>query len=130
MNWSPIPASWSAPLLSVLRIVSGLLFFAHGVSKILAFPPAPFPVEGLSMVAGYFELVFGALILLGLFTRISAFLMSGQMALGYWLVHFAMGPLPVANNGDAAILFCFVFLYIAAAGPGPWSIDAARSKTP
>jgi putative oxidoreductase len=82
------------------------------------------------MVAGYFELVFGALILLGLFTRISAFLMSGQMALGYWLVHFAMGPLPVANNGDAAILFCFVFLYIAAAGPGPWSIDAARSKTP
>ena len=128
MNFSIIPANWSGPLLSVLRIVAGLLFFAHGAQKILGFPPAPFAVEGLAGVAGWFELIFGALILIGLFTRLAAFLMSGQMAIAYWLVHFPQGPLPIENGGEGAILYCFVFLYMAAAGPGPWSVDANGSR--
>lgn len=128
MNWSIIPASWSGILLSVLRIVAGLLFFAHGVQKHLNFPPGDGPPAGLGAIAGWFELIFGALIVLGLLTRVSAFLMSGMMAIAYWMVHAPQDALPILNNGESAILFCFVFLYIAAAGPGPWSIDAIRSR--
>ena len=127
MNWGIIPASWSGPLLSLLRIVAGLLFLAHGVSKHLNYPPPGFPVEGLSWYAGWFELVFGTLIVIGLFTRISAFLMSGMMAIAYWTAHFPQSPLPIQNGGEAAVLFCFTFLYIAAAGPGPWSVDRRGS---
>lgn len=130
MNFAIIPATWSGPLLRVLRIIAGLLFFSHGVQKILGVPPAPFVVEGLAGVAGWFELVVGALILIGLFTRLAAFLMSGQMAIAYWFAHFPQGPLPIENGGEAAILYCFIFLYIAAAGPGPWSIDAMTSRRP
>jgi len=115
-------------LLSILRIVAGLLFLEHGMQKILHFPPMAMAVPPnmamIIMAAGWIELIGGALILVGLFTRIAAFICSGEMAVAYWFAHVAKGGFfPAVNGGDAAILFCFVFLYIAAAGPGPWSID-------
>ena len=122
-----LPDRWAPRLLSILRIVTGLLFLAHGTQKLLGFPPSPMPPpELLSMmgIGGLLELVGGALIVIGLFTRPVAFVLSGQMAVAYWMFHFPKGPFPALNMGDAAILFCFVFLYISAAGPGPWSVDA------
>ncbi|HEX4860877.1 MAG TPA: DoxX family protein [Rhizomicrobium sp.] len=114
-------------LLSVLRIVAGLLFLEHGVQKILGFPaPMTIPPDHAMMImaAGWIELVGGALIVLGLFSRIAAFICSGEMAFAYWMVHFPKGgAFPTLNGGDAAILFCFIFLYIAAVGPGPLAIN-------
>jgi putative oxidoreductase len=113
-----------------LRIVVGLLFLEHALSKFFAFP-VPFPVHPLPpllIAAGVIELVAGVLVTIGLFTRIAAFIASGEMAIGYWMQHFPSGFWPLANKGEAAILFCFVFLYIAAAGPGAWSIDGARLR--
>jgi len=118
--------------LGVLRIVAGLLFLAHGLVKLLGFPPgaAPGPQEPLSLmgVAAAIEIVTGALMVLGLFTRAAAFLASGEMAVGYWLVHAPHSFYPAVNGGDAAILFCFVFLYLAAAGPGAFSLDGVLRK--
>lgn len=122
-----LPDRWAPILLSVLRIVAGLLFLAHGTQKLLGFPASPMPPpELLSMmgIGGLLELVGGFLILIGLFTRPVAFVLAGQMAVAYWMFHFPKGPFPALNMGDAAILFCFVFLYISAAGPGPWSVDS------
>lgn len=114
--------------LSVLRFVSGLLFMAHGVQKLLAFPPGERgPVDPMSFpmgAAGILELVGGALLVLGLLTRPVAFILSGQMAVAYWMAHAPQSPYPILNGGDAAILFCFTFLYLVFAGPGPWSLDA------
>jgi putative oxidoreductase len=114
-------------LLSLLRIVTGLLFLEHGVQKILGFPvPMQMPPDHATiiMVAGYIELIGGALIVLGLFSRIAAFIASGEMAVAYWMAHVPRGGLlPSQNHGAEAILFCFVFLYIAAAGPGPLAIN-------
>ena len=118
-----------APLaLSLMRIVFALTFFAHGTQKILGFPasdmnPAAF---SLSWIAGVLELVGGALLIVGLFTRPVAFILSGQMAFAYFLAHAPKSFFPALNGGDAAILFCFVFLYLAAAGPGAWALDNAR----
>ena len=124
-----LPERWAPPLLSLLRIVTGLLFFEHGTQKLLGFPPPQMPIQGnLMMVAGVLELVGGALILVGLFTRPVAFILSGQMAVAYWMSLATRGPFPVLNMRDAAILFCFVFLYLAAAGPGAWSVDRARGR--
>ncbi len=124
---------FSPQLLSVLRIVSGLLFLEHGTSKLLGFPAtemfAQAPAVGsLIWIAGVLELVGGALLVIGLFTRPVAFVLSGQMAVAYWTAHASQSMYPVQNQGDAAILFCFIFLYIAAAGPGPWAADSALSK--
>lgn len=125
---------WSGPLLSVLRIVSGLLFIEHGTTKLFQFPPtemfaqAP-PVGDLMWIAGVLELVGGALIVIGLLTRPTAFVLSGMMAVAYWMAHASQALYPVQNQGDAAILFCFIFLYLVAAGPGPWSVDAAMKKS-
>ena len=120
-----LPERWAPALLSILRIVTGLLFLEHGTQKLFGFPPAPMPMQGtLMMTAGVLELVGGFLILIGLFTRPVAFILSGQMAVAYWMAHANQGPFPVLNKGDAAILFCFVFLYLSAAGAGPWSLDA------
>jgi putative oxidoreductase len=118
-------AKWEPQLLSVLRIVAGLLFLEHGTSKLLHFPHVAMfdHLIPLLMVAGAIELVGGFLITIGLFTRIAAFICSGEMAAAYWMFHFKTSPFPALNEGDAAILFCFVFLFIAAAGPGPWSVD-------
>ncbi|MBN8807445.1 MAG: DoxX family protein [Sphingomonas sp.] len=124
----PIPASWSPRLLSLLRIVVGLGFLSHGVSKFFGIPPFPMPLNPLLTAAGALELVGGALILIGLFTRPVAFLLSGQMAVAYFMAHAPKGFFPAANGGEAAMLYCFVFLYLAAAGAGPWSIDAIRDR--
>ena len=129
MNTTALSATWAPRLLSVLRIMTGLLFLAHGTQKLLGFPPrAGGAPELLSLIglAGVLELVGGALIVLGLFTRPVAFLLSGQMAVAYFMAHAPKSPFPALNGGDAAILFCFVFLYLAAAGAGPWSLDAGR----
>jgi putative oxidoreductase len=122
---------WQAHLLALLRIVVGLLFLEHGLSKFFAFP-VPFPVHPLPpllLVAGVIELVAGALVTVGLFTRVAAFIASGEMAIAYWTMHFPSGGFwPLANKGEAAIMFCFIFLYLAAAGPGAWSLDSARTR--
>ena len=120
----------SGVMLSILRIVSGLLFLEHGLQKLTGFPPVAdpthiVPLNTMAGYAGFFELGCGLLIAIGLFTRVAAFLASGTMAVAYWSVHAQMNLFPVNNMGDAAILYCFVFLYLVFAGPGPWSVDAA-----
>ena len=126
------PAQLGPILLSVLRIVAGLLLLEHGAQKLLGFPPgSPMPMPPaltLLWFAGLIELVGGGLIALGLFTRTAAFVCAGEMAFAYFIGHAPRGFYPANNMGDAAILFCFVFFYLAAAGPGPWSVDAARSR--
>jgi putative oxidoreductase len=116
-----------APMLqSILRIVAGLLFLEHGCSKLLHFPYNPMfdHLTPFLIMAGVIELVGGALIVLGLFSRIAAFIASGEMAVAYWMVHVPHGGMfPSQNEGDAAILFCFLFLYFAAAGPGLWAVN-------
>ena len=116
-------------MLSVLRIIAGLLFLEHGTQKFLSFPAGEMAGGGWALAhpahyAGIIELVAGALIALGLLTRPAAFIASGTMAVAYWLAHAPQNPFPVNNGGDAAILYCFVFLYFVFAGPGPWSLDA------
>lgn len=114
-------------LLSVLRVVIGLLFLQYGMAKIFHIPyVAMFAhVPPIIVVAGAMELVGGVLLIVGLYTRIVAFICSGEMAFAYWLGHVGQTGqvLPILNHGDLAVIFCFVFLYLAAAGPGPWSFD-------
>lgn len=124
----PIPASWSDRLLSVLRIVVGLAFLHHGVSKFFGIPPFPMPLNPLLYVAGTLELVGGALIILGLFTRPVAFVLSGMSAVGYFMVHAPKSFFPSVNGGEAILLYCFIFLFLAAAGGGAWALDAARAR--
>lgn len=124
----------SPQLLSVLRIVSGYLFLLHGAAKLLGVPTTgsggTVAIMSMAGIAGILELVGGTLLVLGLFTRPVAFILSGQMAFAYFIAHASRGGAltPITNGGDAAVLFCFVFLYIAAAGAGPWSIDAMRAR--
>lgn len=126
--------SWAPYLLSILRIVAALLFVLYGSTKLLAFPAAVMPGGGtaplasLAGVAGALELVGGALLLVGLFTRPVAFLLSGEMAVAYFIGHAPQGFWPVLNDGAPAVMLCFIWLYISAAGPGPWSIDALRGR--
>ena len=132
MKFGIIPASFSPILLSVLRIVAGLAFLEHGTGKILSFPGGlPYidklPV-GMLYFTGFMELIGGALIVVGLLTRPVAFVLSGFMAAAYFLAHFQYSFFPAINGGEAAILYCFTFLYIAAAGPGPISVDAAMTN--
>jgi putative oxidoreductase len=123
--------SYSPLMLGVLRIMAGLLFLAHGTQKFLSFPSGDYAGAGWVFAnpgayAGMVELVTGALIAIGLFTRPAAFLASGTMAAAYFIGHASQGFWPVNNGGDAAILYCFVFLYLVFAGPGALSIDGAR----
>jgi putative oxidoreductase len=126
---------WSPFLLSVLRMMAGFLFIEHGTQKIFGFPPSPKPMhfELFTMMgfSGVIELVGGALILLGLFTRVAAFIASGEMAVAYFMVHAPKGFWPIimgGNGGELAVLYCFVFLYLFAAGGGPLSLDALIRK--
>jgi len=121
---------WQPQILALLRIVTGLLFLEHATQKFFAFPiPFPMlPLPPLLVAAGVVELVAGVLITIGLFTRLVAFLASGEMAIAYFIMHFPQSFWPAANKGEAAIMFCFIFLYLAAAGPGAWSIDGARTR--
>ena len=119
--------------LGVLRIVASLLFLEHGTQKFLSFPAGQAAGSGwgfaqLGAYAGLIELVCGLLIAIGLFTRPAAFLASGTMAVAYWMAHAPQNFFPVNNMGDAAILYCFVFLYFVFAGPGAWSLDTILSR--
>ena len=118
-------------LLALLRIVTALLFLEHATQKFFAFP-VPFPMTGplppMEVAAGVIEFVAGILVAIGLFTRPIAFLAAGEMAIGYFMYHFPHGFWPAVNKGEAAILFCFIFLYVASAGPGAWSIDGMRLR--
>lgn len=127
-------AVWAPRVLSLLRIITALLFMEHGLMKIFHFPAAqpgaPNPLPPLLLAAGALEIFGGAHILLGLFTRPFAFILSGQMAVAYFLAHGSQGFWPGLNGGDAAILFCFIFLYLTFQGGGEWSIDAQIRKRP
>jgi putative oxidoreductase len=126
-------AKYAPQALSVLRIVAGLIFLAHGTQKWLGFPPPapnapPASLSTMSGAGGVIELIGGILMVLGLFTRPVAFFLAGEMAVAYFWVHAPRNFFPVLNGGDAAILYCFVFLYILFAGGGPWSVDRAWRK--
>ena len=118
-------SKYSSQILGITRIMTGLLFMEHGTTKHLNFPPGDMhpAITSLPGTAGVIEIVAGALIALGLFSRCAAFVASGTMAFAYFLVHAPMNFFPVANRGDAAILFCFIFLYLAAAGPGAFALN-------
>lgn len=136
MNTDPLKlARFAGPFHAVLRVATALTFISHGTIKLLGFPalpggaamPSP-PLLSLFGIAGLLEVIGGALVLVGLFTRPVAFLLSGQMAIAYWMVHAKGGLAPVSNMGESAYLFCFVFLWLAAAGAGPWSLDERAAK--
>jgi putative oxidoreductase len=118
---------WRPQALAVLRIITALLFLAHGTGKLIGFPDLGFAPSFMSLpwIAGAIEIVGGILLALGLYTRLVAFILCGQMAVAYFMAHAPQGFYPVLNQGEAAILFCFVFLYLFLAGAGAWSIDAA-----
>jgi putative oxidoreductase len=122
---------WTGQLLSVLRIVTGVLFIQHGTAKFFGIPISFGDISATSLVgvAGILEIVGGTLFIIGLFTRPVAFVLSGLMAFAYFIGHASKGPIPLANGGELAIVWCFTMLYYAAAGPGPWSVDAMRSRT-
>ena len=127
-------AAWAPRMLSVLRIVTGYMFLLHGTAKLFGTPHVAM-FDGLQVMsligfAGVLELVGGALLLVGLFTRPTAFIVSGEMAAAYFMGHASKGAvlMPLMNQGEAAVLYCFIFLYLAFAGAGPWSVDAAISK--
>lgn len=119
-------ANWTPRLLSVLRIVAAFFFMMHGLQKWFGFPipfSSPITLWSLVGVAGLMEIVGGGLLILGLFTRPVAFLLSGEMAFAYFIAHAPAGFWPLQNRGELAALYCFLFLYIAAAGGGSWSLD-------
>jgi putative oxidoreductase len=123
---------WTSELLSIFRIVVALLFLEHATAKLLGFPHVAM-FDGLKLmslmgVAGIIELVGGLLLLVGLFTPIAAFILSGEMAVAYFMVHAPQGFFPILNMGEGAIYYCFAFLYLAAAGAGPWSVDRLRES--
>ena len=119
---------WAPRVLSIVRIVAGLIFMAHGTQKLLGFPASDMnpPMFSIFWFAGLIELVAGALITIGLLTRPAAFIASGLMAFAYFIAHAPQNFFPALNGGDAAILYCFFFLYLVFAGPGTWSVDARR----
>src|SRR5271170_6598037 len=119
---------WTPQLLSVFRIIVALLFLEHGTAKFFQFPHVPM-YDGVTLmslpgIAGVLELVGGLLLAVGLFSSVTAFILSGEMAVAYFLAHAPHGFFPILNMGELAIVYCFAFLYLAAAGPGPWSVDA------
>jgi putative oxidoreductase len=137
MNFDSLAARWQPAALSLFRFITGLLLLQYGIAKIFKFPAVPYfaKVELVSLIgaAGTLELILGALLMVGLFTRLVAFILSGEMAFAYFIGHMFKGDapvlLPLLNGGTAAILFCFACLYLATAGGGPFSVDAVlRNK--
>ena len=132
MSLNGLTATWAPRLLSLMRLMAGLLFMQHGTQKLLGIPT--FPANGapalgtLLWFGGIIELVGGLLIAIGLFTRPAAFLASGMCAAAYFLFHAQRNFFPIVNQGELAALYCFVFLYLAAAGAGPWSLDAKLGR--
>jgi putative oxidoreductase len=124
-------ARWQPQILALLRIMTGLLFLEHGTAKLFGFPVfpegMPHPLPTLILASAVIELVCGLLVTLGLFTRLAAFIASGEMAVAYFMGHASKGFWPIVNMGEPAILYCFIFLFLAAAGAGAWSVDGARS---
>lgn len=126
-------AAWAPRILSIVRIVAAVLFIEHGTQKLFGLPermggmPAP-ETFSLLWFAAVLEVLGGFLLLIGLFTRPVAFVLSGEMAFAYFIAHAPKSIYPALNGGDASILFCFLFLYLAFAGPGPWSVDEARRR--
>lgn len=125
-------AAWSPHMLAILRIIIGLLFVEHGLVKLWDFPVAspaiPHPLPPLLIAAAIIEVAGGALLALGLFTRIAAFVCSGEMAVAYFMAHAPRGFWPVANQGELAIVYCFLFLYLVFAGGGAWGLDGLLKK--
>ena len=130
----PIPAGWADRLLSVMRIAVALAFMQHGTSKLFGFPASLGSPDALTLPLGLLETIGGAMLVLGLFTRPLAFVLAGQMAVAYWWGHWWAHPersfFPMVNHGEGAMLYCFVFLYLAAAGGGAWSLDAKLGRAP
>lgn len=123
--------AYSPYFYAILRIVAGFLFFLHGVQKFFNFPPSgkpAMPLNAMMTAAGAIELIAGLMIMLGLFAGIAAFIASGQMAVAYFTVHQPMGAMPIQNGGEPAVLFCFIFLYIAFHGSGILSVDSLLNK--
>lgn len=118
---------YSEYVYAIFRIVFGFLFMLHGSQKFFGWPPSKNPageLGGIMIVAAAIEFVGGFLVMIGFFSSVAAFLSSGMMAVAYFMVHQPLGPLPIVNNGEPAVLFCFAFLYIAARGSGVWSVDS------
>lgn len=133
MRYSETLERYSPYALAALRIVAALIFMEHGTQKLFGLPAPPEgglpPAFSLFWIGAILELAGGFLILIGLFTRPVAFVVSGEMAVAYWMVHAPQNAFPALNGGDAAILYCFVFLLLVFTGPGAWSVDAARGQT-
>lgn len=131
-------APYRAQLLSIMRIAFALFFLQHPSAKFLGFPHIAYfdhlnPLSWPVGIAGIIETIFGLLLLFGLLSRLAAFILSGEMAVAYFMFHVPMGMpqhsiLPILNGGEAAVLYCFGFLYLAAAGPGPWALDASMGR--
>jgi putative oxidoreductase len=133
MGWSSRLLPWTPQVLSLLRIASALLFMQHGTMKLLDYPPTgdydDLPLLSIVGVAGILELFGGALLLVGLFTRPVAFVLSGMMAVAYFVAHASRSFFPIINDGELAALYCFVFFYLAFAGGGAWSLDALLRRS-
>ena len=131
--FEPAPAPWPGRMLSIFRIIAGLVFITFGTMKVFNYPPLPpgqppIPLMSQAGIGGMMEIVGGALIVLGLFTRPVAFILSGEMAVAYWQFHAPQSMWPSQNMGTPAIMYCFFFLYLVFAGPGPWSLDARIAR--
>ena len=131
--FTPAPPPWPSRMLSVLRIVAGFVFILFGTMKLFGWPPSPVPVPPFAVmsqtwIGGVLEMVGGLLIMLGLLTRPTAFILSGEMAVAYWQFHAPQSVFPSTNMGAPAVMFCFFFLYLVFAGPGPWSLDAMIAR--
>jgi putative oxidoreductase len=126
----PILGRFTDSTHALLRIMSGAMFMIHGTQKVLGLPASEHrpPIASMAGASGVIELICGALILIGLFTSIAAFIASGEMAVAFFVAHAPKGVIPNLNKGELAVLYCFVFLYLAAAGGGAWSLDRALNK--
>jgi len=131
--FTPSRSPWTGRVLSIFRIVAGVVFISFGTMKVFGYPPMPpgqppIPLMSQMGIGGLMEIVGGTLIVLGLLTRPTAFILSGEMAVAYWHGHAPQSPWPSVNMGTPAILYCFLFLYLAFAGGGPWSLDALIAR--